>query len=352
MKLNPLTIFASAILAVAPLSLVSCSDDDNKEPVIDPVEPATTDIKTEGYYKGDVYDAGTGNLWINFISTSLKWDDMDESYTGTGAIVCLDFNTTLAENPDLAKLANGTYKADTDGSHADFTINIDDEDSYVVKYSGGKSNDYAITAAEVHVSDDATRDMQHIVAKLTLDDNSTYELTYIGKVSVINRTGEGQMSNLTGNIEVNGLTQGVAIYNGETFTETSDYYAVILAGADYDLEENFGNSPSLTLGLNVTPGSNTGIPTGTYTIIDAMAADDYEPGTALSGVYDLSVGGYFGTWYYYTTDALEASMRKGTVKVTNNGNNSYQFVIDLQDGYGHTVKGTFNGVLDFEDVSE
>lgn len=352
MKKNIRTIFATALVAATSLSMVSCSDDDDpKEPVIDPVEPVTTDIRTEGYYKGDIYDAGTGNLWINFISKDLTWDDMEEEYTGTGDIVCLDFNTMLAGNPDLATLADGTYKAGDD-THAEFTVNIGPDDSFVVKYTDGKSTDYEITDAVVTVTTDDKAGVQVIDASLTLDDASVYTLKYVGKISVINRTGEGQMSNLTGNVTLDNLTQGVALYWGETFTETSDYCALILAGADYNLDVNYGDAPAITIGLNVTPGSSTGIPTGTYTVIDAMEADDYEPATALSGVYDLSVGGYFGTWYFHAADALEASMRKGTVDVTNNGNNNYKIVIDLEDGYGHTVKGTFSGVLSFEDISE
>lgn len=68
---------------------------------------------------------------------------------------------------------------------------------------------------------------------------------------------------------------GLALYAGETFTTTSDYYMVILAGTDYDLISNFGTAPGINLGLNVEVGSTDGIPSGTYTIINVDEADDY-----------------------------------------------------------------------------
>lgn len=346
------TLFQLTLCASTLFGFTACDDDDTViDPVIDPVEPGlTTDITAEGYYKGDFYDAGTGNLFINFISTSLRWDDMDEDYTGTGDIVCLDFNTVLAANPDFATLADGTYTADTDGSHAEYTINIDEEDSYVVKYTNSASADYLITSGSLTVT--SADGITAIEGNLTLDDQSTYIFRYVGSLSIINRTGEGNMSNLTQNVTVSDLTQGVAMYFGQTFTETSDLYMVVLAGADYDLDENFGNAPSIWLGLNVTPGSTTGIPSGTYTLIDAMEADDYPVGSALSGVYEESLGGFFGSWYFCTADGLEASMQTGTAKVTNNGDGTYAITFTMADGYGHTVSGSFNGALPVEDLSE
>lgn len=329
------------------LGFASCSDDDDNAPtgpgeVIDPVEPVS-EYNTEAYYGGDIFENGTGNLWVNFISKDLVWDDFEEAYTGTGKIICLDFNTTLAENPDFATLVDGTYKAaDT---YEEFTLNVGDEESYVVTYTNSVAKEANIVSGTVAVS--TVNGKKQIVTDLTLDDGSKLEMTYIGIISAINRTGEGNMSNLTGDVTVGGLTQGVAMYFGETFTETSDYVALILAGDNYDMEENYGDSPAVNIGLNVTPGSND-IPSGTYTIINAMEADDYDVNTALSGVYDPTLGGYFGTWYYATLDGFEASMASGTVTVVNNGDGTYSITFDLKDGYGHSVKGSYSGAISIE----
>lgn len=346
MTMNFKTLFKTTFFAVTAIFLAACSDDDEggKSPV-NPTTP-TENIINEGYYKGDIYENGTGNLWINFISKDLVWDDFEEDYTGNGAIICLDFNTDLAENPDFAKLSDGEYTADD--THAIYTLNIDG-DSYVTTYSGSGAAPKEVTAGNVKVSTDGEYTV--IDALLTLEDNTEYEFRYVGKLHITNRTTEGQMSNLTGNVTLNDLTQGLISYWGQTFTETSDYCSVVLAGADFDLEENFGNAPSIMIGLNVTPGSSTGIPSGTYTIIDAMEADDYETGTALSGVYEPTLGGFFGTIYFHTLEGIEAAVKSGTIEVKNNGNDNYTFTIDLKDGYGHTIKGSYTGTFEFEDIS-
>lgn len=340
--------FVPALCAVLSTGLVGCSDDDDvvDVPVIDPVVP-TTEFDYEAYYKGDIYGNGAGNLWINFIEKSLTYDEDEGDFTGTGDLLCLDFFTTLASNPDFATLANGTYTASDD--YSEFTLNMDDYETYVVKYVDSTPTEYSVTGGTVTVTN--VDGYTSINASLTLNDGSDYEFHFVDKISVINRSGSGNMSNLTENVAVTGLTQGVAMYFGESFTETSDHYMVVLAGEDYDLEENYGLSPSLMIGLNVTPGSSDGIPSGTYTLIDAMEADDYEVGTALSGVYDPTLGGFFGTWYFHTASAIEASMMTGTVKVTNNGDGKYAIEFDLKDGYGHSVKGSYNGALDVEDLS-
>lgn len=348
------TLLKLTLCSAVLMGFASCSDDDNNNPggpSIDPVVPGlTTDMSNEGYYKADYYGVGTGNLFINFMSNDLEWDDMEEDYTGNGDIICIDFNTVLASNPDQPTLADGTYNTDADGSYAEFTINVQDDESYVTKYANGTSTDYVITAATLTVSTESG--VTTIEGDLTLDDQSTYNFIYIGHLNIFNRSGEGKMSNLTQNVTLSDLTQGMALYYGEAYTTTSDHYIVVIAGADYDLDYNFGNAPSVMFGLNVTPGSNTGIPSGTYTLIDAMEADDYDIGTALSGVYDPTYGAFAGSWYFYTGENLEAAMQTGSVNVTNNGDGTYSITFNVADGYGHTITGSYNGALSLEDLSE
>ena len=100
------------------------------------------------------------------------------------------------------------------------------------------------------------------------------------------------MSNLTGDVALSGMTQAMAAYYGASFTDTSDFYTVIIAGPDYDLDINYGTSDALMLTLNVTPGSPEGIPSGSYTVADTSTAEDFYPNTALSGIYDPTYGGY------------------------------------------------------------
>lgn len=341
-------LFTLAFCSSLALGFAACSDDDPETPVICPPDPGiTTNMTVEGYYKGDIYETNTGNLWINFLSKDLVWDANEEDYTGNGELVCIDLNTVLAANPDHAELAAGTYiGAD---SHAEFTMNIDYGDSFVNFYSGTSVDAQQVVGGTVNVSKSGANTV--IDAELELENGDTYDFEYTGPITFYNRSSEGQMSNLTSDVDVTGLTQGLVMYGGTSFTETSDYYMVILAGADFDLEDNYGSAPSLNFGLNVVPGSNDGIPTGTYTLINAMEADDYDVNTALSGVYEPAYGGFFGSWYFAASDALEAAMQTGTVKVVNNGSDNYEFTFDLKDGYGHSVKGSYRGNVLFADAS-
>ncbi len=335
------------------IAAASCSND-NINPVTPPdggetVKP-TEGVSTEAFYKGDHYGTETGNLWINFIS-DMEFDDWAGDYVGPGYILCLDFNTVLAENPDFASLAEGTYTCDySNDTHEEFTLNVADGDSYLTRYDeSGSYESFNIIGGDVKV---AIKDGYYCIdAALTLDDESDYSYSFIGEISFINRSDEGEMSNMTQDVVLSGMSQALVAYGGYAFTETSDLYTVIIAGPDYDLDSNFGQSDALMLSVNVTPGSSDGIPSGTYTIIDANTADDYDVNTALSGFYEPTYGGYFGSWYFSTENRIEASVRGGFVTITDNGNDNYTFEIALEDGYGHKITGTYSGPCQVEDWS-
>ncbi len=347
------------VLAAVTVALAACSDSNDNTPAPDPtpggdtpgteIQP-TEGVTTEAFYKGDLYESGTGNLWINFIS-DMRYDEDEGDYVGPGYVLCLDFNTTLAENADFASLAEGTYTCDyANDTHAEFTLNVAYGDSYLLRYAeGGGSSSFEITGGTVTVA--VQEGYYCIDAALTLSDDSTFEYSFIGEISFLNRSEEGQMSNLTGDIALEGMTQGLMAYGGTVFTETSDLYTVILAGEEYDLDTNYGASDALMFSFNVTPGSSTGIPSGRYTVIDAMTADDYDVNTLLSGVYEPTYGGYFGSWYFSTKQKLEASLRGGEVEVTDNGDGTYRFEINLKDGYGHAVTGSCTVPCRVEDWS-
>lgn len=341
------TLYYVAICLAASTTMWSCSDNDDPTPP--PVNPPalTTEWDSEAYYKGDYYDNSTGNLWVGLISTSLTYSEDDEDYVGNGKIILIDFNTALAENPDFATLKPGDYVcADT---HAEGTINLDDE-SYVTVYTENASPEMlSVTDGYINVS--LTDGIYTIEGTLTTSDGTETEVKYVGPLAIYNRSDEGHKSNITGNITLSALTQGLALYGGEVFTSTSDYYMLIISEADYDVESNFGPGQAINLGLNVTPGSNTGIPSGTYTLIDPMEADDYDPFTALGGFYEATYGGFYGAWYFYSLKGLEASAATGTVTVDNKGNNQYTITLNLKDGYGHAITGTYTGALQLEDVS-
>lgn len=111
---NATRLFHLLGIALLSFTLAACSDSGDNDPTPSPdgggdgtTLVPTQDVTTEAYYKGDLYDTSTGNLWINFIS-KMEYDASEGDYVGPGYILCLDFNTTLAENADFATLAEGT----------------------------------------------------------------------------------------------------------------------------------------------------------------------------------------------------------------------------------------------------
>ena len=271
---NATRLFHLLGIALLSFTLAACSDSGDNDPTPSPdgggdgtTLVPTQDVTTEAYYKGDLYGTSTGNLWINFIS-KMEYDASEGDYVGPGYILCLDFNTTLAENADFATLAEGTYTCNyASDSHEAFTLNVAYGDSYLLRYAeGGGSESFDITGGTVTV---ALREGYYCIdAHLTLSDNSDYDYSFVGELSFLNRSDEGQMSNLTGDVTLSGMTQALAGYYGAAFTDTSDYYTIIIAGPDYDLDVNYGASDALMLTLNVTPGSTDGIPSGSYTVVD------------------------------------------------------------------------------------
>ena len=149
--------FEKLLLAAAALCLVcmapACSDDDpatdpeqNETPGTpgegegdgdddsgEPGEPDTPDtpaltegVRAEGYYKGDYHDEGTGNYWINFTVE-------DENDPGGYYILCLDFNGSLAADPDFAALDVRDYPMNVGSGYPAGTLN-GDGDTYLARH--------------------------------------------------------------------------------------------------------------------------------------------------------------------------------------------------------------------------
>ena len=179
---------------------------------------------------------------------------------------------------------------------------------------------------------------------LTLDKDEPYTFEYYGPLAFYNRTLDGNMSNLTEDVELH-FTQGMAIYYGDIYEMGSDAWNVLLAEADYDLNVNYGPGDAVQLAFNVTNGAGDYIPDGEYTLLDANTAEELPAGTMLAGMYDPSYGGYWGCWFYSVRRLVEARLDSGTVTVSRTGE-IYTLKLQLKDGAGRNVTSTYTGKLD------
>lgn len=331
------------LVAIMSTMLVACDksdetttpDEPTPTPTPTPEQPwtPTEGITTESYYGGEDETEGVANCWINFVSDDYEMDDWGDVLSGYVLIV--DFNTTVAENPDFATLAEGTYLSGDSGelftvSGATKTACVDGQ-TVETKYAG----------AVIEVA--RQNDLYKIDCTFTTEEGTEEEFSYIGDVTFINRTGEGQMSNLTGDVTVGELTQGYFGLFGESMFEDadSDMAMMVLAGDDFDLEVFYGNADSVCLYFNIPVGAEE-IPDGTYQVL-ATDATDIPAGTMVPGMKEgLTI---YGTWFFSTERKLEVSVRGGSVTVSHTGN-MFDVKLDLLDGYGNKISGSYKGELE------
>lgn len=351
--------FEKFLLAAATLCVVSllpaCSDDDSATaPEIgqtpgegnngseEPEKPALTEgVRAEGYYKGDYHGEGSGNYWINFHIE-------DASVSGGFRVLCLDFNGALAANPDFATLEAGDYPMNDGSEHPAGTLNGEgdtylgtpDEEGYFVNAEAQSG------AVKIELIDG----LYKVTCSLKFDNEEPYEFEYYGPVPVYNRTQEGNMSNLTEDVEL-AFSQGMAIYYGDIYEAGSDAWNVVLAEEDYDLDINYGQGDAMQLAFNATSGVSDYIPDGVYTLLDANTAEALPAGSMLAGMYDASYGGYWGCWFYSTRRQIEARLDTGTVDVSRDGD-VYTLKIKLKDGAERNVTSTYTGKLTYYSAVE
>lgn len=141
----------------------------------------------------------------------MEYDNEEDTYYGPGFILCVDFNSVLASNPDLAVPQSGPYTIGESADYSAFSINSDSYDTYLNRYdANGNVTETSFTAGTMDIAYE--NGIYTIECKMTTVDEEEYEFTYVGPIPFYNRTGEGEMSNLTDNVEISGLTQGMALY--------------------------------------------------------------------------------------------------------------------------------------------
>lgn len=289
------------------------------------LEEPMSDIRVEAYYTGDFYGTGLGNGWINFTLED-------------GTVVCVDFNFAKTDNPDFQKIPAGTYTADQNGTHGEFTFNIDG-DSYIFR----NNNTAAITDGTMEVEDMAEG---YSVKCSFIHGDGSIDFTYRGGIKLINHSDEGQWSNIEGDITLDGLVQGAQILLGDIFESgESIQYAIMLAEEDYDLQTNYGQGKAIVLYVNVPNEATDGVPDGTFgEFIDLNTATEAPAGTAIAGMYYY--GTYYGCWYFDAANQNEASLKAGSFTVKQDqSSGDYTVSGTLENGYGNKVRFSYTGEL-------
>ena len=328
------------LVALMSTMLAACDKSDQTTTPDEPVPPApeqprtpTEGITTESYYKGEGDTEGVANCWINFVSDDYVMDDWGDVLSGFVLIV--DFNTAVAENPDFASLAEGTYVF-SENTEA-FTVS----GATKTACADNRNVETHFVGGSVEVARQG--ELYKIDCLFIADDGTEEELSYVGDVTFINRSAQGQMSNLKGDVTTGELTQGYFGLFGESLFEDADseMAMMVLAGDDFDLEVFYGNSDSICIYFNIPVGADE-IPDGTYTVL-SPDSEEIPAGTLVPGLKEgLTI---YGTWFFSTERKLEVSVRGGSLTVSHEGN-IFDIELELLDGYGNKIEGSYHGELE------
>jgi hypothetical protein len=135
------------------------------------------------------------------------------------------------------------------------------------------------------------------------------------------------------------FTNGVINYWGDYYeTGKTNNFLVFLANATDTLE----------IELNTNTNSVDTIAKGTYsalTITNYTSTTEYKAFTFVAGDNVK----WFGTWFYNKT--IYTRITGGTIVISRN-QPDYKIAYDLSDSFGNEIKGTYEGTLNYFDLSE
>ncbi|MDE6783081.1 MAG: hypothetical protein K2J17_05095, partial [Paramuribaculum sp.] len=270
-----------------------------------------------------------------------------DKFTGNGKMIAICFCTAIAEDPDFAELVQGKYTGNNTHDKGSFTLG---GQSYIVTYTNGKATKAAVTQGNVTVT--AYGDGVYSIEGTLITGAGATKVNYVGKIPMYNRSFLGSMSNLTSAVQLPEFKAVAMINHGTYYSDQTEYIQLGLAGENYTLLNNYGDGQCVWFALNVNLGAN-GIPSGTYSVIDsgAMGEDeDFNPFTIIDGFYYPPLDASYGSWYYYSGGGVEAAIKGGNVTVLNKGNNQYTVNINVKDGHGNAITGSYEGEIVYIDA--
>jgi len=162
----------------------------------------------------------------------------------------------------------------------------------------------------------------------------------IGKATITAKSG-----NLTAVCEVNVTNQiyptlnaGIlAYYGAELKTGVSNLFIVGLAGP----------TDTMYVFINAPYSATTSLPIGEYNLLTTInSLSDLVPFTINPGLFQDGI--QYNSWYFGN---FVSPITNGLLKITGLSNNVYTIEVDLMDGYGNNIFGSYVGNLKYSDHS-
>lgn len=287
----------------------------------------------EGYYYGDYYGVGTGN--IGFALVDLENDEV--------AYFELIFEAAPDINPDKVSLPSGTYRLND--SYQPGTCDID------CCYFMSDPEDFSsmVYFKEGTVTVNAVAGGSKVTVDAVLADGTALKKEYSGPVRTNNNTESGLYSNLEKNVSVTGLTQASMAKVGDMVgDEVTESWILSIGDRHYDLTTDWGVGYSIILYLNLEYGLEE-VPAGKYDVfVDARTVYELEPDTLMTG---CKVGGnLYGCWYMCPAVTDVAALVDGSVEIARNGE-EYTISGTLLDGYDNKVSFAYKGDVKLMEIS-
>ena len=327
-------LFAAAALACI---VASCDkDSDGSENPQQPEAPAGLVIPQpyfEGYYYGDYYGVGTGN--IGFALVDLENDEV--------AYFELIFEAAPDINPDKVTLPEGTYPIND--SYDPGTCDIDG------CYFMSDTEDFGsmVYFKEGTVTVTAVSGGSKVVVDAVLTDGTAVKMEYSGPVKTNNNTASGHYSNLEKNVSVTGLTQASMAKVGDMVgDEVTESWILSLGDRHYDLKTDWGVGYSIILYMNLEYGLEA-VPAGRYDVfVDARTVYELQPDTLMTGC--KVEGNLYGCWYMCPAVTDVAALVGGSVDIAVDGD-VYTITGTLKDGYDNKVSFSYKGEVKLMEIS-
>lgn len=362
------------LLALAAFCAVptACSDDDDpasteKTDPDNPDNPDTPDTPVTSQYPaiGDAFGSvsvyGTNSetnptavlLEAALRSEALEGLEFDDEYNaigadGTGVYIQFYFVIPYPEDGQISSIPEGTYTY----KEEDYNVNSVPAAWYIA----AKNNEVLADVSWASGSTMKITDTGGYLYKFDFDlylangehveDSCTVDLT----------PNNSDYSTLTGDITISNLEVGVADYYGSWYPTLGDQVAdmmyLYLTDGVNDGQYYTGNYFQFL--LNVTPGSKTAIPAGSYnTWLDLFTSNvtygDLVPFSTMAGFVDNS--GYIaGAWYTNDTEDEMVRIVGGSLEVSATGS-TYKITGAVEDYQGYTIDFTYEGEIKFIDNS-
>lgn len=367
------------LLALAAFCAVptACSDDDDPQETVEnggngnggngneegdnPTPPVTSKYPAIGNAVGSVSIFGVDsetNPTIYVMSAAIASETLldieldDEgniiSAEGTGVYLEFYFNIPYPAGGSVSSIPGGTYTYKEDDTNANSVI--------AAWYTAAKDNEVLADATWASGSTVKITDTGNYLYKFDFDlyldngehveDSCTVDLT----------PNNSDYSTLTGDITVSNLSTAQVSYGGPWSDQAAiaDMYFLNLTDGQNDGQYYTGNVFQFV--LNVTPGANTAIPSGTYNKwLDIeknpnATLADVEPFQMMAGyVYENSAS---ASWYFNDTTEQQVRLQGGEVVVNVDANGTYKITGSVEDYQGYKINFTYEGVPSFRDISQ